>query len=81
MRKRLYTYYPKFDANDCLEWFVHETMTEQVVASFYFEDDARDYCAFLEAGGGFAGFTPSFVAKKTQLGDINAAFASEFAEI
>lgn len=80
MRKNLYTYYPEFDTHDCLEWHVLESTTEQIINSFLFEEDAQEYCLFLETGGGFAGFTPSFVLKKTQLGDINDAFAAEFLE-
>ena len=78
--ERLYTYYPKFDQDDCLVWHVFESATQQVVGSFFFEDDARDCCHFLENGGGFFGFTPSFVIKKTHLTDINESFAAEFAE-
>lgn len=79
MKQRLYTYYPKFDADDYLEWHVYESTTEQVIDSFFFEDEAQNYTEFLENGGAFAGFTPSFIIKKTHLGDINTAFASEFA--
>ena len=80
MSQRLYTYYPEFDDNDYLLWHVYETMTHQVISSFFFEEDAQDYCKFLEKGGGFAGFTPSFVLKKTQSFNINDAFMAEFAE-
>jgi hypothetical protein len=81
--KRKYTYYPNTtepNANDYLAWCVHETATEQIIDTFFFMDDAQEYCQFLEAGGAFDGFTPSFVIKKTQLTDINAAFAIEFGE-
>lgn len=76
--KRQYTYYPEFGTDDCLLWHVHEAITDQVIQSFFFEEDAQKYCEFLENGGGFTGFTPSFVIKKTHLGNINDAFAMEF---
>jgi hypothetical protein len=78
--KKLYTYYPEFDDQENLMWHVLETGTEQVISSFFFEDDAEEYSKFLEKGGAFAGFTPSFVLKKTHSYDINDAFAAEFAE-
>ena len=77
---RLYTYYPEFDQNDYLLWRVFEESTNQIVAEFWFEDEAQEYCEFLENGGAFAGFTPSFVIKKTQSGNINDAFAATFTE-
>ena len=76
---RLYTYYPEFD-NDEVLWLVFEEATAQVVAEFFFEDDAQEYCEFLENGGAFSGFTPSFVIKKTQSSNINDTFAAVFAE-
>lgn len=77
---KLYTYYPEFDENEDVVWLVHEENTSQIVGEFWFEDDASEFSTFLERGGGFAGFTPSFVLKKTQLIDINDAFAAEFVE-
>lgn len=75
---RLYTYYPEFDENDYLLWLVFEEGTKQIVAEFWFEDDAQEYCEFLESGGGFSGFTPTFIIKKVDGGNINDAFAAEF---
>lgn len=77
--KRLYRYYPKFKFDEVL-WLVEEEATSQVVAEFFFEEDAQEYCKFLITGGAFAGFTPSFVLKKTQSSNINDAFQAEFAE-
>ena len=76
---RLYTYYPEIN-NDEVLWLVFEESTAQVVAEFWFEDDAQEYCEFLEHGGAFSGFTPSFVIKKTQSTNINDTFAAVFAE-
>jgi hypothetical protein len=78
MTKRLYTYYPEFDENDFLLWKVYETMTNQVVGEFVFEDEAQEYMEKLESGFAFAGYTPSFILRKVPT-DINDAFAAEFA--
>lgn len=75
--KKLYRYYPEFDNNDVM-WLVFEESTSQVVAEFFFEDDAQNYCKFLEKGGAFAGFTPSFMIRKFIPGNINDAFSMEF---
>ena len=48
--------------NDFL-WCVYEKRTEQVIKSFYFEDDAREYIQFLGRGGAFDGFTPRFIGE------------------
>lgn len=80
MTKKLYTYYPEFDENEDVKWLVDEKATDQIVGEFWFEDDAAEFANFLERGGGFAGFTPAFVLKKTYSYDINDAFAAEFVE-
>lgn len=77
---RNYQVFHEFDAEDCLIWNVYEKTTNQVVKSFWFEDDAVEYARFLDTGGGFNGFTPAFVIKKTHSFDINDAFAAEFME-
>lgn len=60
-------------------WTVLETATDQVINSFIFEDEARSYARFLNKGGGFDGFTPSFVLTKVEIPeDINEIFAAEF---
>lgn len=48
------------DVQDFL-WLIYETQTEQYIASFFFVEDAQDYMRFLNSGGAFDGFTPSFV--------------------
>lgn len=78
--KHLYTYYPEFDNVDGVVWLVEEESTNQIIDTFWFEDDAIEYCRFLENGGAFAGFTPSFVLKKTQMIDTNQAFEMKFVE-
>jgi hypothetical protein len=76
--KQLYRYYPDFDGDDNLIWYVHELNTDQIVAEYFFEEDAEALCLFLERGGAFAGHTPSFMMVKVPT-DINAAFSAEFA--
>lgn len=77
---RLYTYYPEFNDGDDLLWLVFEEYSSQIVGEFFFEEDAAELCNFLENGGGFSGFTPSFMLRKSLLNtDINEAFAAEFA--
>ena len=77
--KKLYTYYPEFNDSDELLWIVHENASEQIVAEFFFEEDAAELCKFLEKGGGFAGFTPSFILQRVPTLNINQNFQAEFA--
>ena len=77
--KKLYTYYPEFNDNDELLWLVYENTSDQVVAEFFFEEDAQELCSFLESGGGFSGFTPSFILRKVPNSNINEIFSAEFA--
>lgn len=79
MTSRLYTYYPELNDDDFLLWKIREINTDNIVAEFIFEEDAQEYMEFLEDGGGFAGFTPSFIIKKVPTKDINEAFSAEFA--
>jgi hypothetical protein len=76
--KQRYTYYPEFDTNDYLLWHVFETATEQVIDSYFFEEDAAKVAWELEKGSGFAGFTPAFMLRKTTFVNINDAFEAEF---
>jgi IS1 family transposase len=38
--KQLYSYYPEFNDNDELLWMVYEQTSDQIVAQFFFEEDA-----------------------------------------
>lgn len=76
--KNSYEYYPEFNDNDELLWLVYENASEQIVAEFFFEEDAQELVEFLEGGGGFAGYTPSFILQRVPKSDINNAFAAEF---
>lgn len=81
MTSKLYTYYPEFDADDCLFWNVYENTTQQIIETFLFEDDAVEFMENLENGKGFQGFTPSFIVRKVRnISNINDAFSAEFAE-
>ena len=73
-----YSYYPDFDVNDCLLWHVYETYTDQVISTYLFEEDAAFEAMRLERGGGFDGFTPSFMLRKVTFNNINDAFTAEF---
>lgn len=78
--KKPYMCYPEFNDNDELLWFVYEKATEQIVANFWFEEDAEEFVQFLSNGGGFAGFTPNFMLTKISNSDINDAFLAKFSE-
>ena len=57
-------------------WCVMENQTEQLVRAFEFEDEAEEYCSFLNRGGGFDGFTPSFVLREVVFSrDVNTEFS------
>ena len=59
-----YTVQTGKDEDDNYYWSVLEKPTDQVIDSFVFEDDAKEYCKFLNRGGGFCGFTPAFMLTK-----------------
>lgn len=61
-------------------WCVYEKATEQVIESFYFEDEAQNYIEFVNKGGAFAGWTPPFIlteVRKQSKDDVNQAFNHE----
>jgi hypothetical protein len=74
---RLYTYYPEIE-DDGVYWLIHEDATDQVVAAFFFEEDAKEYMEWMETGGAFAGFTPTFMVRSVAFGDIDSAFEATF---
>ncbi len=62
-------------------WCVMENQTEQLIKAFEFEDEAVDYAEFLESGGAFDGFTPSFVLQEVALSqNINYEFSDFLSE-
>lgn len=46
---------------------VFEEETQQVIQFHYFLDDAKSQAKFLENGGAFRGYTPSFILIETPL--------------
>ena len=55
---------------------VYENATEQVIDFFYLESEAEKCESFLNNGGAFSGFTPSFVLRKIVVQEeINSKFA------
>lgn len=60
-------------------WGVVENATDQLIETFYFEDEALDTASFYEHGGAFDGFTPMFMLRKAPLKtDLNEAFEQKF---
>ena len=57
---------------------VFEEQTQQVYDFFYFLDDADACIKFLNDGGAFAGFTPSFMLREVNMNksadEINVEF-------
>ena len=73
-----YNYYSVKDGEDIF-WNVHENQTNTVIDSFLYKEDAKEYSQFLERGGGFAGFTPSFMLTRVKPPiSIDEAFSMEF---
>jgi len=64
------------EVNSDYIWCVMENKTEQLIKAFEFEEDALDYANFLESGGGFDGFTPTFVLREVVLNrNMNQEFS------
>lgn len=55
-------------------WTVYEVMSDQYIDMFHFRDDAEELAHFLNQGGAFDGFTPSFILKPVPTTDLNAKF-------
>jgi hypothetical protein len=66
--------------DDDFVWNVYEHATNQVIESFFFEEDAMAMAKFYENGGAFDGFTPYFLTAKPELPkeDINQSFMRAF---
>ena len=74
-----YSTVPYHIGNADFVWCVIEEPTEQVIQSFDFEEDADEYCKFLNKGGAFDGFTPTFLLRSVNLKQINSTFQETFA--
>ena len=77
--KKYYHTPVKFFGDD-YGWTVFETATNQMIGSFYFEEDAEDLATFYNQGGGFDGFTPSFMLQSVtpSVTDVNDEFTRIF---
>jgi hypothetical protein len=61
-------------------WSVIETQTDQIIESYIFEEEAEAYARFLNGGGAFNGFTPSFMLQEVVITDnINDQFIFQVA--
>jgi hypothetical protein len=56
-----------------------ETSSDQLIRAFEFEDEAEEYCDFLNGGGAFDGWTPPFILQEVVFPqDLNREFSSFF---
>lgn len=75
MKMTKYDVVPFKNNNDYL-WAVFELATEQVIDTFYFEEDANALAKTLDRGRGFAGWTPAFLLTKVVVKEnINQKFS------
>lgn len=57
-------------------WCVMENKTDQLIKAFAFEEEAEEYSEFLDGGGAFDGFTPTFVLREVVFSrNVNADFS------
>lgn len=62
MKKYAYhTVQPRKEENGDFVWEIYEPASELVIETHFFQEDARKRAKFYSSGGGFAGFTPSFM--------------------
>ena len=60
-------------------WGVAENKTEQIIDTFFFQEDAEQYARFLSKGGGFDGFTPSFMLQSFKIPEsLDESFLRQF---
>lgn len=61
-------------------WAIYETASSQVIRTFPLESEARKHAKFLNLGGAFSGFTPTFMLTEyTEKNDLDESFSLEFA--
>jgi hypothetical protein len=72
-------------ASDEYLWNLYEKQTNQVIGTFFFEDDAIEKAQIMEKGGGFDGYTPAFmlipipaIGNKSLVEDVNQRFKRTF---
>jgi hypothetical protein len=62
-------------------WCVMERTTEQLIEAYLFKDDAIEYSKFLNNGGGFDGWTPSFILQEVVVSkNMNQEFSAFVSE-
>jgi len=62
-------------------WCVIETSSRQLIKAYEFEDESEEYCKFLNKGGAFDGWTPSFILQEVVMqSDVNQEFKSFLSE-
>ena len=61
-------------------WSVLEKATNQIIYSFYFEEDAVEAKTFYESNGGFDGYTPNFMLRSVSqyVTNVNDEFTRVF---
>lgn len=78
MKMTKYEVTPFKDNHDYM-WAVYELATEQVIDTFYFEEDANSLAKKLDRGHGFDGWTPKFMLTKVIVNEnINQKFNQLF---
>jgi len=58
---------PKESEKNCPIYKVLETKTDQVVGTFDAYKEAKEFLRHLNLGGGFDGWTPSFLLKQIKI--------------
>lgn len=78
---RKYDVYP-INANGDFMWEVYETESEHVIGRFFFEEDAINSAYFMENGGAFSGWTPTFFLRQVAAPrNINLEFSDLVKEV
>jgi hypothetical protein len=57
------------------QYDIFETKTEQVIATFNTETEARTTVRMYNLGGGFSGWTPKFILTKIDISRYNSVSA------
>ncbi len=61
-----YNDYKLVEGEDKALYYIKEVKTDQVIKAFRSFSDARKFLKFLNSGGGFSGWTPSFLLTRTR---------------
>lgn len=77
-----YAVLPAF-RNEEYVWEVFELWSDLIIQKFYFEEEALEMAQFMEKGGAFDGFTPTFMTRSVRKFSpevLNETFSSEFTD-